>query len=102
MTNATTPVSAALLTTSGRNLILIVGFLGWFCAGFHMSITQLAGRPAAIDLLDRTGELEGVRYQLLNKQVQQKQSLSDADEAQRKEWEAIVGRWFAWLQCAFL
>jgi len=73
------PLPAAVLvpalTTSGRWLILITGFLGWMFAGVHMSITQLIGRPAAIDLLHRSGFPEG---------------------------EDLVLRWYAWYQCAFL
>jgi MFS family permease len=69
------PVVVPGLTASGRWLILITAFLGWLFAGVHMSITQLIGRPAAIDLLERSGALE-------------------ANE--------LVLRWFAWLQCAFL
>ena len=63
-------LSAAPLSTAGRYLILAVAFLGWLCAGFHMSITQLAGQPAAIDLLDRTGALDAARLQALNRQRQ--------------------------------
>lgn len=96
------PLAPAPLSTSGRYLILVLGFLGWFCAGMLMSITQLTGQPAAIDLLGRAGELEPGRYQTLNKQAQQKTPLSEADTAQLKEWKALVARWFAWLQCAFL
>src|SRR5262245_40235502 len=70
----------AALSPTGRYLILVVAFLGWLCAGVHMSITQLAGQPAAIDLLQR----------------------ADADRASLTQGEATVGRWFAWYQCAFL
>ncbi len=65
------------LSTSGRVLILVVAFLGWLCAGMHMSATQLIGQAAAIDLLGGTG-LDEVRLQ------------------------EAVARWFAWYQCAFL
>jgi SHS family sialic acid transporter-like MFS transporter len=70
----------AALSPTGRYLILVVAFLGWLGAGVHMSITQLAGQPAAIDLLQRAG----------------------ADRASLAQSEATVGRWFAWYQCAFL
>src|SRR5436853_5889957 len=102
MSNATFPVSASPLSTSGRYLILIVGFFGWFCAGLHMSITQLAGQPAAIDLLGQAGEIDAKRYQILSKQSQQKKNLSDEDDAQLKQWKPLIARWFTWLQCAFL
>ena len=90
------------LTTSGRYLILSVAFLGWLCAGVHMSITQLTGQAAAIDLLDRAGELQIERYRTLNQQAQQKTSLAETDSAQLTHWKSLVARWFAWLQCAFL
>ncbi len=102
MTNAPpTPTPAALgsLSDTGRWLILVVAFLGWLFAGGHMSITQLTGQAAAIDLLGHVGELDVGRYLALNKQ---KTRLSDTDDAQLKEWKPLVARWFAWLQCAFL
>jgi SHS family sialic acid transporter-like MFS transporter len=90
------------LSNTGRYIVLSVAFLGWLFAGVHMSITQLTGQAAAIDLLDRAGELEAARYQSLNKQAQDKKTVSDADKAQLNEWKPLVARWFAWLQCAFL
>lgn len=90
------------LSTAGRYLILVVAFLGWLFAGVHMSITQLAGQPAAIDLLEREGEINVVRYQALNKAVQAKQALSKADQADFDAWKPMVARWFAWMQCSFL
>ena len=95
----------AELTTSGRYVILVVAFLGWMCAGFHMQIPQLAGRPAAIDLLAQAGTLDGARFFDLNTQAHGKdkaKTLSAADDVQLKEWEAQVGRWQTWFQCAFL
>ena len=46
--------------------MMIVGFLGWLCAGVHMSITQLVGQSAAIDLLGRHGAMDGLTPQHLN------------------------------------
>lgn len=92
----------ATLSITGRTLILAVAFLGWLCAGVHMSVTQLTGQSAAIDLLARAGELDAARYQALNKLAQTKQSLSAADKTQLDAWKPEVARWFAWLQCAFL
>ncbi len=97
------------LSATGRYLILVVAFLGWLCAGVLMSITQLAGQPAAIDLLARGGALDAARFQDLTRQRQaQNQArlsgvhLTTDDGAQLAQWEALVGRWFAWYQCAFL
>jgi MFS transporter, SHS family, sialic acid transporter len=97
--------NAPPLTTSGRFLILAVAFLGWLFAGVHMSITQLTGQPAAIDLLDRAGELDGARLQMLMEQAptQDKEKLlSSADRAELQRGKPLVARWFAWFQCAFL
>ena len=51
-----------MLTPTGRLIILLCGFLGWLCAGVHMSITSQMGRPAAIDLLANTGALDRTRF----------------------------------------
>jgi MFS family permease len=101
------PPAPATLSTRGRLTVLAVAFLGWLGAGVHMSITQQTGRAAAIDLLDRVGELDPARFQALNKQAEQAkkgtaEKLSEADARQLKAWEEPVGRWFAWIQCAFL
>lgn len=100
----TTPLSA-----TGRSLILVCAFLGWMCAGMHMSITQLVGNPAATDLLARTGQLDVAKYQALSKLAPKKGSvkattseLSASDLAQWKQWKSLIARWFAWYQCAFL
>ena len=94
------------LTPAGRYIVLVCAFLGWFCAGFHLSISSLAMQPAAVDLLGRTGSLDVARYQALNKLVPKKNSTSSTMSASEKvEWESmktVVSRWFAWLTCAFL
>ncbi|MDB5335467.1 MAG: ygcS [Planctomycetaceae bacterium] len=100
--------SPAGLSTSGRYVILFCAFLGWLCAGIHMSITSLAMQPAAIDLLDRTRELDKVRLKALNQQVPKKGAppaaspMSSSDVQQLKHWKGLVTGWFAWYQCAFL
>jgi MFS transporter, SHS family, sialic acid transporter len=101
--------AAVPLSTTGRYLILVCAFLGWLCAGMHMSITQLVGQPAAIDLLSRAGQLDAGRYQSLNRQLPKKgaerssqQQLSSSDLAQLKQWKSLIAQWFAWYQCAFL
>jgi SHS family sialic acid transporter-like MFS transporter len=45
------------ISRTGRWLVLIVALLGWGSSGFQMAITQLAGRPAMIDLLETTGTI---------------------------------------------
>ena len=47
------------LSITGRYLVLITAFVGWLCAGTLLSITTLAMRPAAIDLLSRAKPLDG-------------------------------------------
>lgn len=44
------------LSAGGRYLIVVTAFLGWMFAGVQMSITALAMRSAAIDLLQSTNE----------------------------------------------
>ena len=104
-----TPATTTPLSTTGRSLILVCAFLGWLCAGMHMSITQLVGNPAATDLLARTGQLDVAKYQALSKLAPKKVSeisatseLSAGDLAQWKQWKSLIARWFAWYQCAFL
>lgn len=101
--------SVPSLSLTGRMLVLVVAFLGWLCAGMHFSITPLAGRDVAIDLLNRTGKLDAARFQSLSKQAQTKgapdpsrPALSAADKLQLEKWRALVAQWFAWYQCAFL
>jgi MFS family permease len=84
-------------------LVLAVAFLGWLGAGLIMSITQLVGQPAAVDLLARSGALDAARYHALTRQQAEVGSrVSPGDEEQLKDWKEQVARWFAWYQCAFL
>src|SRR5579872_6740215 len=79
------------------------------CAGFHMSITQLAGQAAAIDLLSRAGALDARRFHALNQRAQSARDaqsdppvLSSEESAELKQGKELVAQWFAWYQCAFL
>lgn len=107
------PPSEAPLPLASRIVVLVVAFLGWMCAGMHMSTTQLAGQAAAIDLLGLDGQLDANRYQSLSRQTQQaskrghasgitSQPLPAGDRAELAGWKKLVARWFAWYQCAFL
>jgi SHS family sialic acid transporter-like MFS transporter len=101
MTATATPASPAppvALSTTGRYLVLVVAFLGWFFAGGHMAITQQIGRAASIDLLGQTGAIDASLFQ----QLSRNKDRSEADRQQLEAWEGPVGRWFAWMQCAFL
>jgi MFS family permease len=101
----TAPAPPAL-STAGRYVVLICAFLGWFCAGFHLSISSLAMRPAAVDLLARTGELDAARYQKLiqvaPKKATDRSTMSASEEAEWTVMKTLVARWFDWLTCAFL
>lgn len=103
-----TAAAGSTLSMTGRYVILICAFLGWLCAGFHLSITSLAMQPAAIDLLRRTGELDIVRFNALNQQAPKKGAPAPAVPMpasvarQLKHWKSLVTGWFAWYQCAFL
>ncbi|MBW3539819.1 MAG: MFS transporter [Planctomycetes bacterium] len=97
------------LSATARMVVLVAAFLGWFFAGFQMSITSLAMREAAIDLLDRTGRLDREQFNELNRlqQAQKKErtaapALSPGEQRQLAAWRAQAARWFAWYQCAFL
>ena len=100
--------TASSLSTRDRYVILVCAFLGWLCAGFHMSITPLAMQPATIDLLHHTGELDKARFKILNQQAPKKGAppaaspMSSNDVQQLKHWKELVTGWFAWYTCAFL
>src|SRR5258708_10384608 len=103
------PLPVPSLSMTGRVLVLVVAFFGWMCAGVDMSIAQLTGKAAAIDLLARSGSIDVTRFQTLNRQLQAKndaksptQNLSASDLSQMKKWRALIAQWFAWYQCAFL
>jgi MFS transporter, SHS family, sialic acid transporter len=103
------PASGKRVRSTGRSLVLITAFLGWFCAGMLMSTTTLAMRSAAIDLLARSGTIDRARFQALNKLLQVRRGpagtdtpLAAADAAQLKTWRAAAQAWFAYYQCAML
>jgi len=90
--------------------MLVTAFLGWFCAGFLLSITSVVLQPAAVDLLSQTGQLDRARYSELSARSKQKPGnpspagspLTDAERAELQQGNIIVGEWVAWLKCAFL
>jgi len=47
--------SAFTLTTTGKYVIIVTAFLGWFFGGTHMAINGLAMRSAALNLLYISG-----------------------------------------------
>lgn len=99
-----------MLTNSGRVLMLMTAFLGWFCAGFLLSITSVALQPAAVSLLARTGQLDQDRYLDLSARSNSKPAadsrdatpLNDVERDELKHGNVLVGGWVAWLKCAFL
>lgn len=112
MSNDTTPADAATapaphdsISRTGRWLTLIAAFLGWYFAGMLMSTSQLASRPAAIDLLSRIGVIERVPFDALSQRETdktQQQPLSPDEQTQLKSWQGSTQRWFAFFQTAFL
>lgn len=99
------------LTNAGRLLMLITAFLGWFCAGFHLSITSVAVQPAVVDLLDRTQEINRQEYQALTAKANQKSktgsagsksALSEEEKSRHDLWKNRVTKWVAWVNCSFL
>ncbi len=104
------PRPPGALTPAGRLIVLITAFLGWFFAGFHMSITSMATRPAIESLLEGVGRLPLSRYESLsdefNKKRRKGQSpadvLSPGDAKTLTSARGLVQRWFGFGQCAFL
>lgn len=94
-----------VLSFQQRCVIFGTAFLGWLFAGSHMSITQMAGQPAAIDLLDRVRVIDAEELRSFNarlKSLEPGNRLSDSERAKLDRWKPIVARWFTWFQCAFL
>ncbi len=103
------PTHETTLTRSGRLLMLLTAFLGWFFAGFHLSITSVAMPTVVFALLDQTGEIDLDRYQGLSRQFQnsstdspESNDLQESDRQQFETWRSLHTRWFSWTQCSFL
>src|SRR5262249_18742620 len=98
------------LSGAGRMFMLVTAFLGWFCAGFLLSITSVAMQPAAVDLLTKTEQLDGVTYYELIDRSKQKPGaspsvaspLTEAEQEELQRGNILVGEWVAWLKSAFL
>ena len=110
-TDTANPQSSRLLTNRSRMLILTVAFLGWLCAGFHLSITSIAMQPAGVNLLDRTGALDREQYESLskhpslnkaNKTAEGSNALSAKEQADLSSGKVLIAQWYAWTQCSFL
>ena len=89
------------LATRHRYVILVAVFLGWLCAGVQLSITSLAMRSAAIELMDRVGLVDLRKFSALAT-ADPEQPVSPPDKALLTEWNARAAQWFAWYQCALL
>jgi MFS transporter, SHS family, sialic acid transporter len=126
------PESAFTLTTTGKYVIIVTAFLGWFFGGMHMAITSLAMGSAAEDLLVRSGfgvEREDDRVAAANvldefdtdgdEQLDLKEAtaagLTDPsgeisresradliERARRSRLDAASSQWFGFYVCAFL
>src|SRR5262245_59453966 len=109
MQESLVPAEPVKVSATGRWLVLGTAFLGWLFAGVLMSTTSLAMRSAALDLLARTGVIDGEQFQALTKAVQERPgtlapaaALSADDGARLKDWRTAAQAWFAYYQCALL
>lgn len=102
--NGEPPVATPPLTTTGRLVMLIAAFLGWFCAGWMMSITSVAMEPAVVSLLDSTGKLRRTEFNALNQRSKTTGAgaLSESEKAQLKQGKALIQQRFGFCTCAFL
>lgn len=101
MSEADSNQTAISLKSRARIAILVVAFLGWFFGGVQISITNLAMRSSAIDLMDEVGWIDSVRFAELTV-ASGSGTLDDEDRLQLDSWNGKVTQWYAWFQCAFL
>jgi SHS family sialic acid transporter-like MFS transporter len=91
------------LTTAGRYIILTAAFLGWMFSGFQMAVMTLTARSATTEFL-RHGQVSATQPLNLARLLGPAHPGNDLplppDEAQALQ--AIVPRWFAWFNAAFL
>ena len=55
-------MSINTLSPNARIAILAAAFLGWFLGGVQIGITNVAMHPAALALLDESGQIDGERF----------------------------------------
>ncbi len=98
---------APSLSQSGRTIIVIVAFLGWFFAGMHLGITKLAMGSAAKDLLTITGQAEVMDADraAAKKQIEE-EGKGDAEEIAsaiaKTRFASASSKWFGYYICALL
>ncbi|MEE2942085.1 MAG: MFS transporter [Verrucomicrobiota bacterium] len=95
------------LTQTGRYLIVISAFLGWFFAGMHLGTTSLAMGSAAKDLLQNSGFYEVIDADraIALKQIEQEnegevEELAKASAENRLKTDS--SKWFGYYVCALL
>lgn len=95
------------LTQTGRYLIVISAFLGWFFAGMHLGTTSLAMGSAAKDLLQNSGFYEVIDDDraIALKQIEQEnegevEELAKAVAENRLKTDS--SKWFGYYVCALL
>ncbi|MBL59039.1 MAG: hypothetical protein CMO75_05145 [Verrucomicrobiales bacterium] len=95
------------LTQTGRYLIVISAFLGWFFAGMHLGTTSLAMGSAAKDLLQNSGFYEVIDADraIALKQIEQEnegevEELAKAVAENRLKTDS--SKWFGYYVCALL
>ena len=80
LSNSESSAQFSEISAAGRYAVLTVAFLGWMFAGVQMSITSLAMRSAAIDVLGREGTIDLPRFNALNKELQEEGEGKQLDE----------------------
>ena len=96
-----------MLTRTGKHLIIVSAFLGWFFAGMHLGITSLSMGSAAKDLLTQTGhaKVSDVDRVAAKKQVEEKGegNLEEIAAVHAKaRLAAASSKWFGYFVCALL
>lgn len=97
------------MTAYARWSVLIAAFLGWHFAGFQLAITSQAMRSAAVDVLQRNGTIDSVRYETITrtlaasgKNADPRKVLPPEDADAISRWRGAINQWFAWYTCALM
>lgn len=92
--------SAPRLGLGASVAIVVVAFLGWFFGGTQIALNNLI-QTGVLDVLDHVGDLDQEAYADFTAKVA-KETATESETEQLKEWKPLVTKWYAWLQCAFL
>ncbi|MGE0608785.1 MAG: MFS transporter [Pirellulales bacterium] len=100
----------APLTSNGKTLILATAFLGWMFAGTLMAITPLTSGSAIKEMIPATRVSQPAKPVGPSSESPVPAAIKDSAAAppaaaakkDPNSPEAIIGRWFAWFNAAFL